>query len=323
MGLPFQLAIAETVSNSCHRNRRMTPEELKQQIRQITVWKRGEQRAPHKPLLLLYALGRCLNDGERLLPYSEVDEQLKPLLLEFGPERKSCHTEYPFQRLANDGIWELRNAENLVARASNSDIKKSELLKHHVEGGFTQEVFDTLSSHPALISELAVEILNQHFPETFYADLLDAVGLELRFEQALRRRRDPAFRERVLMAYEYRCAVCGYDLRLGTMHVALEAAHIKWHQAGGPDLETNGLALCSLHHKLFDRGAFTLTDELQFCVSQKANGSKGLHEWLTSFHGLVLKAPQSRDYLPLNEHLDWHRNEVFHGPGRTADASIG
>jgi putative restriction endonuclease len=27
------------------------------------------------------------------------------------------------------------------------------------------------------------------------------------------------------------------------MNVALEAAHIKWHQAGGPDEESNGLAL--------------------------------------------------------------------------------
>ena len=188
----------------------MTPDELKQQIRQITVWKRGDQRAPHKPLLLLYALGRCLNDGERLLPYGEVDRELRPLLMEFGPERKSCHTEYPFQRLKNDGIWELQNAANLETRIGHSDVKKSELLKHNVSGGFTPEVFETLRSHPALISELALEILNQHFPQTFYADLLDAVGLEIQFEQTLRRRRDPAFRERVLMAYQYRCAVCGY-----------------------------------------------------------------------------------------------------------------
>jgi hypothetical protein len=30
----------------------------------------------------------------------------------------------------------------------------------------------------------------------------------------------------------------------------------------GPDEKFNGLALCTLHHKLFDRGIFTLSDEL-------------------------------------------------------------
>jgi predicted restriction endonuclease len=33
-----------------------------------------------------------------------------------------------------------------------------------------------------------------------------------------------------------------------------------------------------MHHKLFDRGAFTLNDELHLCVPQKANGSTGLSE---------------------------------------------
>lgn len=64
----------------------MSPDELKQQIRQITVWKRGEQRAPHKPLLL-YALGRCLDHDSRMIPYAEVDRELQPLLIEFGPEQ--------------------------------------------------------------------------------------------------------------------------------------------------------------------------------------------------------------------------------------------
>jgi HNH endonuclease len=58
----------------------------------------------------------------------------------------------------------------------------------------------------------------------------------------------------VLTAYEYRCAVCGFDVRLGSVSIALDAAHIRWHQAGGADLEKNGLALCVLHHKTFDLG---------------------------------------------------------------------
>ena len=94
----------------------MTPEQLKQHIRQIVIWKRGEQRAPHKPLLMLYALGRFVNANERLIPFVEVDRDLRMLLLEFGPERKACHPEYPFWRVQNDGIWELTNIERVETR---------------------------------------------------------------------------------------------------------------------------------------------------------------------------------------------------------------
>lgn len=294
----------------------MNPEQLKQQVRQIVVWKRGEQRAPHKPLLLLYALGRLVNDNERLIPYSDVDRDLRSLLREFGPERKACHTEYPFWRLQNDGIWELANAEHVETRKGHTDGKKSELLKYGVAGGFTPEVFELLQRNPRLVSELAIEILSQHFPTTVFEDILDSVGLDIQFEQALRRKRDPGFRERILIAYEYRCAVCGYDLRMGSQHVALEAAHIKWHVAGGPDVESNGLALCSMHHKLFDLGAFTVGVDLALRVSQKANGTTGLSEWLMMFHGRPLRETQSEMSRPSVEYLKWHLDEVFHGPVR-------
>lgn len=40
--------------------------------------------------------------------------------------------------------------------------------------------------------------------------------------------------------------------------------------SGGPDSEANGVALCALHHKLFDRGAFTLSKDMKIQVSEKA-----------------------------------------------------
>ena len=298
------------------RSSRMQSHEVKELIRDITVWKRGTQRAPHKPLLLLYALGRLVRGDDREISYADVDRDLRELLIDFGPERRSCHPEYPFWRLQNDGIWQLANAEQVVSRKSNNDAKKSELLKYGVTGGFTPEVFAVLQSDRGLVSEIAIEILSQHFPNSVFEDILEAVGLEVRFDQSRRRRRDPAFRERVLMAYEYRCAVCGYDLRLGNQQIALEAAHIKWHQAGGPDVETNGLALCALHHKLFDRGAFTLSPECQISVSQRAHGSHGFSEWLMSFHGGHLRPSQSDEYQPDADFIHWHRREVFRGPAR-------
>lgn len=113
----------------------MDREQVLNLFEQINVWKRGDQRAPHKPLLLLSALGKCARQEQRLIPYEVVDEVLEPLLVEFGPSRKSHHPESPFWRLQNDGLWELTNTTDLELRRISADAKKSELLRYHVCGG--------------------------------------------------------------------------------------------------------------------------------------------------------------------------------------------
>jgi predicted restriction endonuclease len=48
----------------------MTEDEVRKRIAQINVWKRGDARAPHKPLLILMALGAvpCVARGVRAAP---------------------------------------------------------------------------------------------------------------------------------------------------------------------------------------------------------------------------------------------------------------
>jgi len=128
--------------------------------------------------------------------------------------------------------------------------------------------------------------------------------------------RDPDFREKVLSAYEYRCAVCGFNVRIGSIIVALEAAHIRWHQAGGPDVQENGLSLCSLHHKLFDRGAFTVDANRCVAVSEKAYGSDGFVEHLGRFHRKPILKPTRESYKARTEYLEWHLSQVFLPPSR-------
>ena len=128
--------------------------------------------------------------------------------------------------------------------------------------------------------------------------------------------RNPLFREEVMRAYEYRCAVCGFQGRLGHALVGLDAAHIKWHQAGGPDETLNGVALCALHHKLFDRGVFTLTDSLKVRVSERTNGGGIFGHLVVDFNGQEIHLPQRRSYYPEEQSVDWHAREVFQGPGR-------
>src|SRR5262249_15556644 len=148
---------------------------------------------------------------------------------------------------------------------------------------------------------------------------LSAVGLSLA-PSIVDRKRDPQFRQKVLTAYEWRCAVCGFDVRLGSVSIALDAAHIKWHQAGGPAEESNGLALCVLHHKVFDLGAFTVNQEGVLLVSDQANGQTGFHEVLLRYHGTPVRPPQRPEWRPAPGHLRWHRKEVFKGEARHLDA---
>ena len=142
-------------------------------------------------------------------------------------------------------------------------------------------------------------------------ELLSAVGFIAFDEPAPKVRRDPNFRAAVLSAYRLRCAVCSQDVRIGSMTVALEAAHIKWHQAGGPDIVSNGLCLCSTHHKLFDLGAFTINENLHLLVSEHITGSDQLDELLLRYHAREIARPVQQEQMPDSSHLRWHRQIVF------------
>lgn len=286
----------------------MNLSQMKERVNNLSIWKRGEERAPHKPLLILLAFGELQSRKKRFLPYEEVRGPLKNLLVEFGPVRRSYHPEQPFVRLVNDGIWDLNTS------VERDEIKDGWLLKHQVVGGFNEDVYSMLMGNNELIREIAEIVLHNHFPDSMHEDILNSVGLV--FDMRTSRVRDPKFRERILRAYEYSCAVCGFNVRLGNNLIAVEAAHIKWHQAGGPDSEENGIALCAMHHKLFDRGVFTITTSNQLMVAEEAHGTNGFQEWLMRYHGKRLRTPIHPDYYPKNSFVNWHIREVFRGPAR-------
>jgi len=278
----------------------------------LTVWKRGEQRAPHKPLLVLYALGRLVQ-GNRWLQFSDIEEDIKNLLIEFGPPRQSHHPEYPFWHLQSDDVWVVPNAERLEMRKSASNPPKSELRSKDARGGFSEAVYRAFRDDPELRRQIARLLLSSHFPASLHQDIATAVGLDL--EGKVRNDRDPDFRKQVLQAYQFRCAICGFDLQIGMTGapIGLEAAHIKWKQARGPDDVSNGLALCALHHKMLDKGALHVTEELRLFVSEGVHGSDPHLSRLRNRHGERIHTPQHTTYYPNGDVVDWHVKEVFRG----------
>ena len=294
----------------------MNREQILQRFETLRQWGSGGERAPHKPLLVLYAIGKLLRGEDRLISYADdIEENLKNLLREFGPRRDHYNPQFPFWRLQNDGVWEVSDADQIRQTASG-DAYITDLREHNVSGGFNETISEQLQNDPELTFDIIQSLLDAHFPPSLHEDILQAVDIEFPFQAFDTRTRTSNFRKNVLRAYEYKCAVCGFDVKLGDSPIALDACHIKWQKAGGPDEAVNGLALCVMHHKLFDRGAYTLSKRLEILVSDDAHGTKGFQEWLMDFHGQTINFPQRQTYYPEMDFIGWHVKEVFQGDYR-------
>ena len=77
----------------------MDAQDRLRQFVQMNQFRRGGEVAPHKPLLVLYALERMKLDVDRMIPYSEIDKDLKTLLREFSKTKGTPSPQYPFWRL--------------------------------------------------------------------------------------------------------------------------------------------------------------------------------------------------------------------------------
>ena len=305
----------------------MTRQELLEALRQLNLWKRGTNRAPHKPLLLLWALGRVRQGKRRLASYEhDVEKPLRKLLNDFGPWRKVLHPENPFWHLQTEGIWELAG-DAALSVASGRSATRSALVKNHIRGGLPESLYKLLRRDSEVIRAAADVLLYGHFPESMHDAIRERVGLArdstamVREGKVLSRRprRDPEFREAVLRSYERRCAICDFDLHITDCLFGLDAAHIMWHSHGGPDRVPNGLALCTFHHNAFDRGVIGLEPEsgdYRLLVSNELTGHSPAFSEVLDLRGKPLRPPQEDEFRPSVKYVQWHRTQVFRGTPR-------
>lgn len=282
----------------------------------INTWKRGSERAPHKPLMLLLLLARAYRNESQQVTFDELSKPLEQLLCEFGPPRQVYHPEQPFWYLQNDGFWIVDDADQLPPREGSSNPTKNTLLKNNATGHVPDELWAALIEDQKLIYKLTQIVLDEYWPSTLHFSICQAVGLPESLPARTKSKRDSRFRTEVMRAYEGRCAVCGYDGRLSNMPLGLEAAHIRWHAYDGPDEVSNGLALCSYHHVAFDSGAIGVSADNRIQVSVDVTGSNMVEEWLLQFMDRSLRKPIRSLPTPRDEHIVWHRREVFKGPAR-------
>lgn len=294
-----------------------------ERIAGIRRWTRGGERAPHKPLLLLYVLGRFQRHGNLPIPFSTAETDLKRLLKEYGPPRDTS-PGYPFHHLTSDGLWLV----DTVTGPGSPGPELGRLRDGQATGRLHPDLARALVEDPRLAAGIAHFLLDANFPPSLHADICRLAGLDLdgletvttaRPTPVASVRRDPAFRDKVLMAYEYACAFCAYDGWLDGAAVGLDAAHVRWWAFEGPDDLANGLCLCAIHHKLFDKGVLGLTPDRTVTVSARFVGrSASARDMVLSLAGRPVRDPQPGMDAVESDHIDWHGRQVFRTPARSA-----
>lgn len=286
-----------------------------EQLLQLNQYRQGGSgdRAPHKPLLVLLALQQLAETGSSDLAWSDTADRLADLIAEFGPTSKTGRGQsaaYPFTRLRSDGVWHL------------SDEVPMDLLtplrEGDVHGRLDSAIERELRGNPELLARTVRGIVDAQFPSTIAPDVLAAVGFDpdllvsgLTVPLEAARRRSAQWRRAIVEAWDGACAFCGFDGQLGGAPVGLEAAHVRWFNFGGPDELDNGLALCALHHKLFDRGVLGLSPEHRVLVSSSFR-AVGTGRAVYDLHRRAL-APRPGAQLPAGEYVSWHASQVFKG----------
>jgi putative restriction endonuclease len=104
------------------------------------------------------------------------------------------------------------------------------------------------------------------------------------------------FRARVIPAYRSQCAVC----RLKEVRL-LDAAHIVGDaDARGDPIVSNGLSLCSLHHRAFDEDLVGVTPDYVVHVSQRLRDDDDgpMLEVLKTAHGRPIAVPRRAEWQP-------------------------
>lgn len=115
-------------------------------------------------------------------------------------------------------------------------------------------------------------------------------------ERAVRVRLHQAhFRRIVLDAYRNQCAVCRLRVR-----PLLDAAHLIPDSDFGEASVDNGIGMCALHHRAFDRGILRVTPDYTVRVEapHRRSGDLAANDMLVAFDGRALTLPRDERLRP-------------------------
>lgn len=113
------------------------------------------------------------------------------------------------------------------------------------------------------------------------------------------------FRDFVMTGYKRKCAITGISISYEDL-INLEAAHIKPRAHGEINLPCNGIAMSRDMHWAFDKGLFTINEDLTIKVHEDVKS-----DYLNDYNGKKIYVPDNSFFKPNKEYLEYHRKVIF------------
>jgi putative restriction endonuclease len=288
-------------------------------LRNLRVDRSTGDPAPHKPLLILvfldlFAEGEIRGDTIELTP--EISFRFSNYWsVAGGRRRQRPDVRMPFHHLKGDGLVRpltldgresptkevtvaVRLSEELIRIGSDETLRRQAqlmLIKKYFLAAEQLALCEMLSFSPSEVEQVGESLYRASEPE------------------AVRRGRDARFRQVVVSAYDFTCALTGHRLITISAGSLVDAAHIRPVAHQGPCLIGNGVALCKNAHWAFDCGLWTFDSEYRVRVFHDSFQEKLLPEalgfLLRDAEGRRIHLPRRREHWPDAGFINWHNSQ--------------
>lgn len=210
-------------------------------------------------------------NGPRLLP----ETQGKTLILGYWADQEVfAGFDYAFHSGLLGGSPSLQIGESALLAAHQRRFAMHEKENGELAIAFTPDFVGTyvenlteLHATGHVPAEVGLLIRMANNPDLVpEPEIISTVAAQRQFAVTQTRRalRALDFKKRVLSAYSHACAMCGMQLQL------LDGAHIlPVSEPGSTDETANGVALCALHHRAYDRGLVTFDQRYRVQVNNQ------------------------------------------------------
>jgi len=293
-------------------------------------------QAPHKPFLLLSIMDLIAQGSitENFIePSFELVETFNDYWNSIMPVGSKGNMAYPYPRLKTDGFWHLipnPGYENQI----NINFSSMTRLRQVCAGAKMDDNLFQLMINPETREQLRAVLVETYFAPEIRMKVLEQGHLnyaayqysEKLLKVAERKKpfgkpkdesdwqkkiRDSGFRKTIVTLYSHRCALCGIRMLTPEGHTIVDAAHVKPWKDSFDDRPTNGMALCKLCHRSFDKGLMSVGKEYEVLVSKRVSIEKNYPGHILTLTDRPIFTPEQKSFWPAQDNLHWHRKNLF------------